>query len=129
LDGDNAKLCDFGLSRKEETQMTKRSMGTLGYTAPEVLKEFKYSKKSDVYAFGVVLLELATKQKAWDGLTEETIETAIKQGKMPTLMSRIDNQLNTCVASCLKLDPNQRPSFKELSALLSDTAITEKFLD
>ncbi|KAH7852549.1 hypothetical protein Vadar_026184 [Vaccinium darrowii] len=64
LDSDfNARLGDFGLARaldKEKTSYTEAEgvAGTLGYIAPECFLTGKATQQSDVYAFGVVLLEI-----------------------------------------------------------------------
>ncbi|KAL1193811.1 putative L-type lectin-domain containing receptor kinase VI.1 [Cardamine amara subsp. amara] len=67
IDADmNAKLGDFGLARLYErgrlTQTTK-VVGTLGYMAPELTRNGKGSTASDVFAFGVLLLEIVTGSK------------------------------------------------------------------
>ncbi|KAJ3678555.1 hypothetical protein LUZ60_002358 [Juncus effusus] len=61
----NAKIADFGLSRAlltdDQTHITATFIaGTPGYLDPEYTKTYRLTEKSDVYAFGVVLLELVT---------------------------------------------------------------------
>ncbi|CAL8145431.1 unnamed protein product [Prunus armeniaca] len=64
LDGNmNPKISDFGMARMfgvdDQTQgNTKRIVGTYGYMAPEYAMEGLYSVKSDVFSFGVLLLEI-----------------------------------------------------------------------
>ncbi|KAL1567052.1 G-type lectin S-receptor-like serine/threonine-protein kinase0 [Salvia divinorum] len=63
----NPKISDFGLARTfEEDQSlsrTKRVVGTYGYMAPEYAFHGKFSVKSDIYSFGVVLLEIISGKK------------------------------------------------------------------
>lgn len=70
LDEDlNAKVADFGLSRLASPGLSHIStcaQGTLGYLDPEYYKSYQLTDKSDVYSYGVVLLELLTSQKAID---------------------------------------------------------------
>ncbi|XP_059278823.1 probable serine/threonine-protein kinase PBL21 [Lycium ferocissimum] len=71
LDNDfNPKLSDFGLAKLgpvgENTHVSTRVMGTYGYCAPEYAMSGKLTLKSDIYSFGVVLLELITGRKAYD---------------------------------------------------------------
>lgn len=71
LDNDfNPKLSDFGLAKLgpvgDNTHVSTRVMGTYGYCAPEYAMSGKLTLKSDIYCFGVVLLELITGRKAID---------------------------------------------------------------
>ncbi|KAJ9184385.1 hypothetical protein P3X46_004116 [Hevea brasiliensis] len=70
LDDDfNAKVADFGLSRLARPGLSHVSTcarGTLGYVDPEYYRNYQLTDKSDVYSYGVVLLELLTSQKAID---------------------------------------------------------------
>ncbi|KAL1535167.1 putative serine/threonine-protein kinase pbl21 [Salvia divinorum] len=71
LDRDfNVKLSDFGLAKLgpvgDNTHVSTRVMGTYGYCAPEYAMSGKLTLKSDIYSFGVVLLELITGRKAMD---------------------------------------------------------------
>ncbi|CAH9094826.1 unnamed protein product [Cuscuta europaea] len=64
------KLSDFGLAKLgpvgDNTHVSTRVMGTYGYCAPEYAMSGKLTLKSDIYSFGVVLLELITGRKAYD---------------------------------------------------------------
>lgn len=65
----NAKVADFGLSRLALPGLSHVStcaQGTLGYLDPEYYRNYQLSDKSDVYSYGVVMLELVTSQKAID---------------------------------------------------------------
>ncbi|GFZ18971.1 protein kinase superfamily protein [Actinidia rufa] len=65
-----ARVADFGLAKlagDTNTHVTTRVMGTFGYMAPEYASSGKLTEKSDVFSFGVVLLELITGRKPVDG--------------------------------------------------------------
>ncbi|KAK6157095.1 hypothetical protein DH2020_011343 [Rehmannia glutinosa] len=64
IDGEfNSKVSDFGLAKlldSGESHITTRVMGTFGYVAPEYANTGLLNEKSDIYSFGVLLLEAVT---------------------------------------------------------------------
>ncbi|KAM3285342.1 cysteine-rich receptor-like protein kinase 10 isoform X1 [Capsicum chacoense] len=74
----NPKISDFGMARLfalDETQgNTSRVVGTYGYMAPEYATQGKFSVKSDVFSFGVLLLEIISGQKNMCSRNEESME-------------------------------------------------------
>lgn len=68
--GYHPKLSDFGLAKLgpvgDNTHVSTRVMGTYGYCAPEYAMTGQLTLKSDIYSFGVVLLEIISGRKAID---------------------------------------------------------------
>ncbi|KAJ1413321.1 putative serine/threonine-protein kinase [Sesbania bispinosa] len=149
LDGNyNAKISDFGLAKLGpsggESHVTTRVMGTYGYAAPEYIATGHLYVKSDVYGFGVVLLEILTGMRALDtkrptgqqNLVEWLKPCLSNKKKLKTIMdARIEGQYSPKAAlqaaqltlKCLEPDPKQRPSMKEvLEALEGIEAIKVK---
>ncbi|WVZ26648.1 hypothetical protein V8G54_005192 [Vigna mungo] len=77
----NAKLGDFGLARlvdHEKGSQTTHIAGTRGYIAPEYFSSGKATKESDIYSFGVVLLEIACGRKCVELKAEESEITLVE---------------------------------------------------
>ncbi|XP_052112119.1 probable serine/threonine-protein kinase PIX13 [Arachis duranensis] len=136
LDGNyNAKISDFGLAKLGPavgaSHVTTRVMGTYGYAAPEYIATGHLYVKSDVYGFGVVLLEMMSGLRALDtkrptgqqNLVEWVKPNLSNKRKLKTIMdARIDGQYSQKAAQqaaqltlkCLEPDPKNRPSMKEV---------------
>ncbi|KAL7732194.1 hypothetical protein ACLKA6_018435 [Drosophila palustris] len=80
------KIADFGTVRELATLMTQDYVGTAKYMAPEIGKGFKYSEKTDVYSFGIVLWEVMSRRKPFYHLDnpdapQVTIINLVSQGQ------------------------------------------------
>ncbi|KAL9246408.1 hypothetical protein vseg_019947 [Gypsophila vaccaria] len=136
LDADfHAKLSDFGLAKAgptgDRTHVSTRVMGTQGYAAPEYVATGRLSAKSDVYSYGVVLLELLTGRRAVDKskATDEQklVEWAQRYlGDRRKLFRIMDTKLEgqypqkaaftvaSLAVKCLDSEPRLRPKMSEI---------------
>ncbi|CAM0912121.1 unnamed protein product [Alopecurus aequalis] len=93
-DNFEAQVADFGLARLAEndvTHVSTRVMGTFGYLAPEYASTGKLTEKSDVFSFGVVLLELITGRKPVDSSRPLGDESLVEWAR-PLLTRAVDEQ-------------------------------------
>ncbi|GKD89085.1 cysteine-rich receptor-like protein kinase 26 [Tanacetum coccineum] len=111
LDGEmNAKIVDFGWARlfkQDESQAdTSRIVGTHAYMAPEYLKRGQFSVKTDVFSFGVLVLEMVAGQRNHgfeNGKTfQNLLSFAWKRWENGTPSDMIDPKLKTESASSLR---------------------------
>ncbi|KQJ84063.1 probable serine/threonine-protein kinase PIX13 isoform X3 [Brachypodium distachyon] len=137
----NAKLSDFGLAKDGPTggdsHITTRVMGTYGYAAPEYVATGHLYVKSDVYGFGVVLLEMLTGLRALDtarpapqlNLVDWAKPYLADRRKLARLVDpRLEGQYPSKAAlraaqltlSCLAGEPRNRPSMAEVVAVLEE---------
>ena len=84
----NAKLADFGWTRIKAKVMTSK-IGTYQWMAPEVIAGFKYTEKADVFSFGVILWELATRKPPYYGIEgTEVSKRVVNDDMRPKISER-----------------------------------------
>ncbi|MQL79259.1 hypothetical protein Taro_011692 [Colocasia esculenta] len=97
----NGRLGDFGLSRlydHGDHPRTTRVVGTLGYIAPELARTSKASTSTDVFAFGVFLLEVACGRRPIepraDSMKLTLLEWVLECWRMGAILEAVDPNLN-----------------------------------
>ncbi|XP_011100125.2 proline-rich receptor-like protein kinase PERK5 [Sesamum indicum] len=88
-----AMVADFGLAKlttDNYTHVSTRIMGTFGYLAPEYAASGKLTEKSDVFSFGVMLLELITGRRPVDP-TNRTMEDSLVDWARPVITKAMED--------------------------------------
>jgi serine/threonine protein kinase/tetratricopeptide (TPR) repeat protein len=86
-------------------------LGTVPYMAPEQIRGETIDARSDLFAFGIILYELATGRRPFAGATPADVSSAILRDVPPpvlTLRSDLPRDLNRIVERCLEKDPRDR---------------------
>ncbi|KAJ1291230.1 hypothetical protein BS78_02G301500 [Paspalum vaginatum] len=140
----NPKISDFGLARlfgsDQSQDVTNRVVGTYGYMSPEYAMRGHYSVKSDVFSFGVLILEIVTgRRNAWSYSLDESADLLAlvwEHWTTGTLVEIMDSSLSSlaprdqmvkCIhigLLCVQDDPAERPMMSTVNVMLSSSTVT-----
>ncbi|KFK28721.1 hypothetical protein AALP_AA7G038500 [Arabis alpina] len=143
----NPKIADFGLAKLFDTgqttthRFTKRIAGTYGYMAPEYAMHGKFSVKTDVFSFGVLVIEIITgKRNSNDGSNhdedaEDLLTWVWRSWREDVILSVIDPSLTTgsrneilrCIhigLLCVQESAATRPTMATVALMLSSNSFT-----
>lgn len=125
------RLFDFGLAKEvrhhhqhcdEEGRYRLSMVGTPRYMAPEVLRGESYNNKADVYSFGIVLWELLSLRKAFEGwpFTRLRNQAALRKEVMlnTTSVPHGSVMAKDLIKNCCSFDWKMRPNFEDVSVVL-----------
>lgn len=113
----HAKVADFGFSRRTADGATMTSnMGTPHWMAPELFQnQASYTSKVDVYAYGIVLWEIATGLTPYQGLEpKEIVYKVSHDNSRPAIPTGLNPYLDELIRKCWDRNPDKRPSFDEI---------------
>ncbi|XP_064994921.1 protein NSP-INTERACTING KINASE 3-like isoform X5 [Musa acuminata AAA Group] len=148
LDEDfEAVVGDFGLAKlldHRESHVTTAVRGTVGHIAPEYLSTGQSSEKTDVFGFGILLLELITGQKALDfgrltnqkGVMLDWVKKLHQENKLYMMVDKdLKNNYNRVELEemiqvallCTQFHPSQRPKMSEVVRMLEGDGLAEKW--
>ncbi|KAK8287679.1 hypothetical protein V6Z11_D07G073500 [Gossypium hirsutum] len=135
-------VSDFGLAQllvDEDAHVTTVVAGTFGYLAPEYLQSGIATEKTDVYSFGVLLLELVTGKRPTDPtfakrglnvvgwtntlLRENRLEDIVDKGCTDAIMETVEAILEIA-AKCTDANPDERPTMCQVLQLLEQEVMS-----
>ncbi|KAG2411866.1 serine/threonine-protein kinase srk1 [Aspergillus terreus] len=113
------KIADFGLSKVIWDSQTMTPCGTVGYTAPEIVKDERYSKSVDMWALGCVLYTLLCGFPPFYDESIQVLTEKVARGQYTFLSpwwDDISKSAQDLISHLLTVDPDQRYSIKEFLA-------------
>ncbi|KAK6253213.1 hypothetical protein QUC31_014933 [Theobroma cacao] len=143
-----AVVGDFGLAKLmdyKDTHVTTAVRGTIGHIAPEYLSTGKSSEKTDVFGYGVMLLELITGQRAFDlarlandddVMLLDWVKGLLKDRRLETLVDAdlqgnyIDEEVEQLIQVallCTQGSPMERPKMSEVVRMLEGDGLAERW--
>ncbi|OCT92027.1 tyrosine-protein kinase Yes [Xenopus laevis] len=126
LVGDNliCKIADFGLARLiEDNEYTARQGAKfpIKWTAPEAALYGRFTIKSDVWSFGIMVCELVTKGRIpYPGMSNREVLEQVEKGYRMPAPPGCPPSLHELMLQCWKGDPEERPTFEYLQSFLED---------
>ncbi|XP_025643636.1 probable serine/threonine-protein kinase SIS8 isoform X6 [Arachis hypogaea] len=113
------KICDFGLSRivTETPMRDSSSAGTPEWMAPELIRNEPFTEKCDIFSLGVIMWELCTLSRPWEGVPPERVVYAVAhEGSRLELP---EGPMGRLISDCWA-EPHERPSCEEILSRLVD---------
>uniref|UniRef100_A0A8C5HHW4 Tyrosine-protein kinase n=1 Tax=Gouania willdenowi TaxID=441366 RepID=A0A8C5HHW4_GOUWI len=126
LVGENlvCKIADFGLARLiEDNEYTARQGAKfpIKWTAPEAALYGRFTIKSDVWSFGILLTELVTKGRVpYPGMVNREVLEQVERGYQMPCPQGCPESLHEMMKLCWKKEPDERPTFEYLQSFLED---------
>ncbi|NXC43239.1 NEK4 kinase, partial [Penelope pileata] len=110
------KLGDLGIARVLENQydMASTLIGTPYYMSPELFCNKPYNYKSDVWALGCCVYEMATLKHAFNANDMNSLAYRIIEGKLPPMPKDYSPQLVEIIRTMLSKKPEERPTVKSI---------------
>lgn len=111
----NAKIGDWGSARATlaGSRTMTHGVGTACWLAPEVITHARSSRFSDVYGFGIILWELATREEVYQGLESTQIIARVANDNLRPTPPK-DCPWANLMVQCWSENPKDRPSFDEV---------------
>lgn len=120
----NAKISDFGLTRFKETNKKEQkskyeSLGTVFWSAPEVLSGLPHTEKSDVFSFGIVLWEMFHRSDPYPNMDLVVVAMEVmNKGIRPVMNPSTPQEIQELMRNCWQQDPEARPTFQTVMTKL-----------
>lgn len=105
------KICDLGLSKQIWEATTMTPCGTVGYTAPEIVKDERYSKSVDMWALGCVLYTMLCGFPPFYDESIQVLTEKVARGQFTFLSpwwDPISEEAKDLISHLLCIDPNER---------------------
>ncbi|KAL7876227.1 hypothetical protein AOLI_G00111900 [Acnodon oligacanthus] len=118
------KIADFGLARLiEDNEYTARQGAKfpIKWTAPEAALYGRFSIKSDVWSFGILLTELVTKGRVpYPGMVNREVLEQVERGYRMPCPPACPASLHELMLQCWRREPDERPTFDYIKGFLED---------
>ncbi|XP_076440668.1 serine/threonine-protein kinase Nek8-like [Babylonia areolata] len=111
------KIGDFGISKVLSSKSKAYTVvGTPCYISPELCEGKPYNQKSDIWALGCVLYELASLKRAFEAANLPALILKIMRGTFSPISDQYSEELRFLILSMLHLDPARRPHINQIMA-------------
>jgi len=126
----NIKIGDFGLAKELSSKSTfaYTNVGTPYYMSPELVNEDRYNERSDIWALGCLLFELASLRTPFDAHNAVALAVKINTARVPKIPSRYSKELNNVIHRMLQKSSKQRPTLKELQSMKGPNGVFERHI-
>ncbi|KAF5401566.1 hypothetical protein PHET_05220 [Paragonimus heterotremus] len=133
------KLGDFGIAKvlNHTLDLARTCIGTPYYLSPEMCENKPYNHKSDIWALGCVLYEMATLKHAFEAGNMKNLVLKIIRGTYPPVPPKYSYELRCLISQLFRRSPRERPSItsilrkpfimKRISRFLTESQVADEF--
>ncbi|ELR11090.1 serine/threonine protein kinase [Acanthamoeba castellanii str. Neff] len=114
----NVKVADFGFARIKEENATMTRCGTPCWTAPEVLRGEKYDERADVFSFGIIMWQVATRKEPYAGRNFMGVSLDVLEGKRPQIPNDCPPEFKKVMKKCWHASADKRPTLEDVVTFL-----------
>jgi len=110
-------ICDFGLSQLANSSQKNLAIrgGVSPFTAPEVFHTYKFTQKSDIYSFGIIMYLMATGELPFRNRQfDSSLIRDIMGGLRPLMPDSAPDEYKQLAERCCDDDPDKRPNVHEI---------------
>jgi serine/threonine protein kinase len=109
-------IADFGTAREITSEgVESDDMGTIHYSAPEILDSVPITQKADVFSFGSILYEILVGSPVFPPhFTPRDVFAAFLDRFVPSIPSKVLPSIQNLILKCWAFDPTSRPSFSDI---------------
>jgi serine/threonine protein kinase len=125
LSGDlpcQAKICDFGLAKvRQESATMTGNIGTVSWTAPEVLNNIRYHFAADIYSFGMTLVEMVSGEVPFSHMLPIAVVMAVAVRKeKPKIPQGVNQDFKDLILGCIEWNGDDRLTILQILKKLDE---------
>jgi len=124
-----AILCDVGQNILPSRRKRQYKFSDEAYPAPELIEREPFDESVDIFAFGLIILEVIAEVEVFSGLTSNESVLNNLRTQILHIPDHVDESVKDIIRSCCQIDPTKRPTASSLIKSLTKVQLQAQFQD